>query len=73
VLGASHLGGLGRSDDAGRNRGGGSRDGQKTGDTRKIDYIFFSGNRAPVNGAAVDIIDTDSDHHMVVSTVQMRK
>jgi endonuclease/exonuclease/phosphatase (EEP) superfamily protein YafD len=54
------------------NRGGG-RDGGKTVDTRKIDYIFFSANRAPINGAAVDIIDTDSDHHMVVSTVQMRK
>jgi hypothetical protein len=55
------------------NRPPSSRDGQKTVDTRKIDYVFFSANRAPVNGAAVDIIDTDSDHHMVVSTVQMKK
>jgi hypothetical protein len=55
------------------NRHGNSRDGRMTGDTRKIDYVFFSANRAPVNGAAVDIIETDSDHHMVVSTVQMKK
>jgi hypothetical protein len=55
------------------NRPAGSRDGAKTNETRKIDYIFFSTNRAPVNGAGVDIIDTDSDHHMLVSSVQMKK
>ena len=57
------------------NRNGNSRNGRVTVDktSRKIDYIFFSANRAPVDGEAVDIIETDSDHHMVVSTVKMKK
>jgi endonuclease/exonuclease/phosphatase family metal-dependent hydrolase len=63
----------GRGDFVEYNRNGNGRNGDKTVDTRKIDYVFFSANRAPVDGAAVDIIDTDSNHHMVVSTVQMRK
>ena len=63
------------------NRNGGGRDGTATahadGDgtpfSRKIDYVFFSTNRAPIDGPAVDIIPTDSDHDMVVSTVRMKK
>lgn len=64
------------------NRSGGSRSGQdtatavtETGErfSRKIDYVFFSTNRAPLDGPAVDIIADDSDHDMLVSTVQMTK
>lgn len=64
------------------NRSGGSRNGQVTstavsdnGDTtsRKIDYVFFSTNRAPLDGPAVDITPDDSDHDMLVSTVNMAK
>ncbi len=63
------------------NRQGGSRDGQVTahavGDNgpyaKKIDYVFFSTNRAPINGAGVTITPTGSDHDMVISTVAMSK
>jgi hypothetical protein len=64
------------------NRSGGSRTGQvtstavsETGDTtaRKIDYVFYSTNRAPLDGPAVEITPDDSDHDMLVSTVQMKK
>lgn len=40
---------------------------------RKIDYVFFSTNRAPLNGPAVTVDPDGSDHDMVTSTVQMRK
>jgi hypothetical protein len=64
------------------NRSGGSRNGRETstaetetGDTtsRKIDYVFFSTNRAPLDGPAVELTPDDSDHDMLVSTVQMAK
>jgi endonuclease/exonuclease/phosphatase (EEP) superfamily protein YafD len=62
------------------NRPAGSRDGEATtdakpegGGARKIDYIFFSTNRAPINGDRANIVATDSDHNMVVSKVQMKK
>jgi endonuclease/exonuclease/phosphatase family metal-dependent hydrolase len=66
------------------NRSGGSRDGQTTAMTdddneagmvfkKKIDYVFFSTNRAAIDGPAVDIIPDDSDHDMVISTAKMRK
>lgn len=64
------------------NRSGASRNGRDTstaeddsGETssRKIDYVFFSTNRAPLDGPEVDIIPDDSDHDMLVSTVHMRK
>jgi endonuclease/exonuclease/phosphatase (EEP) superfamily protein YafD len=67
------------------NRSGPSRDGRNTahssgdhtdsgeGYDRKIDYIFFSSNRAPREGDAVDITTDASDHDMVTSLVRMRK
>ncbi|MEO8551494.1 MAG: hypothetical protein ABI678_16060 [Kofleriaceae bacterium] len=67
------------------NRDGASRQGQdtaessgdhtETGDSyaRKIDYVFFSTNRAPINGQNANITPDDSDHNMVTSTVQMKK
>jgi len=67
------------------NRSGGSRDGAVTAHadgsnttdgkpySKKIDYVFFSTNRAPRDGAGVNIIEDASDHDMVTSTVQMRK
>lgn len=67
------------------NRSGGSRDGRNTAHadgsntesgepySRKIDYVFFSTNRAAVDGPAVDIIRDASDHDMIVSTAHMRK
>lgn len=73
---APQLGGTG--DFTEYNRSGSSRDGKVTshpsdGAARKIDYVFFSTNRAPINGPAVDIIRDASDHDMVVSTVHMKK
>jgi hypothetical protein len=63
------------------NRTGAGRDGKDTahadGDgqpfSRKIDYIFFSTNRAPLDGPAVDIEKDSSDHDMLTSTAQMKK
>ena len=63
------------------NRSGGSRNGENTahadGDgtpfSRKIDYVMFSTNRAPIDGPGVNIVKDGSDHDMVTSTVQMRK
>jgi endonuclease/exonuclease/phosphatase family metal-dependent hydrolase len=67
------------------NRHGASRDGKVTahssgdhtesgmGFDRKIDYVFFSTNRAPLEGEAAQVTPDASDHDMVVSTVQMRK
>lgn len=67
------------------NRSGASRNGEVTSEadgsntesgepfSRKIDYVFFSTNRAPIDGPAVNVIPTASDHHMLVSTVHMRK
>ncbi len=65
------------------NRSGGSRAGrdtstsanEETGTTssRKIDYVFFSTNRAPLDGPEVGITPDDSDHDMLVSTVRMKK
>jgi hypothetical protein len=67
------------------NRSGGSRAGTETahsaadpvtgtpGSSRKIDYIFFSANRAPVDGPAVDVSPDASDHDMVTSLVSMKK
>jgi hypothetical protein len=65
------------------NRSGGSRSGRDTAtavdeetgksSSRKIDYVFFSTNRAPLDGPEVDIIPDDSDHDMLVSTVHMKK
>jgi endonuclease/exonuclease/phosphatase family metal-dependent hydrolase len=67
------------------NRSGASREGRNTahssgdhttsgdGYDKKIDYIFFSTNRAPREGDPVDITTDASDHDMLVSTVRMRK
>ncbi len=67
------------------NRSGGQRNGEVTAHSegngtesgepysRKIDYIMFSTNRAPIDGPAVQIIPDESDHDMLVSTVQMKK
>lgn len=66
------------------NRSGATRDGKVTAhsdDTndmgmafdRKIDYVFFSTNRAAINGPAVDIQTDASDHDMVTSTARMRR
>ncbi len=60
------------------NRSGSGRAGQETAhpdDTaaKKIDYILFSTNRAPIDGPAVDIIADASDHDMVISNVSMMK
>lgn len=67
------------------NRSGNSRTGQMTATadgsntedgqpySKKIDYVFFSTNRAPLDGPAVQVVDTASDHNMVTSTVMMRK
>jgi hypothetical protein len=67
------------------NRSGGSRDGEMTAHAdgsnsedgqpydKKIDYVFFSTNRAPLNGAKVQIIPDASDHDMVISSVDMKK
>ena len=41
--------------------------------SRKIDYIMFSTNRAPLDGPAVEITADDSDHDMLFSTVHMKK
>jgi hypothetical protein len=64
------------------NRGNGNtRDGRPTahatGDNgpyaKKIDYVFFSTNRVAVNGPAVAITATGSDHDMVVSSAMVKK
>jgi endonuclease/exonuclease/phosphatase family metal-dependent hydrolase len=41
--------------------------------TKKIDYVFFSTNRAPIDGPAVSLDKDQSDHDMLTSTAQMRK
>jgi hypothetical protein len=41
--------------------------------SKQIDYIFFSTNRAPINGDKATVRDDASDHHMVTATVQMKK
>jgi endonuclease/exonuclease/phosphatase (EEP) superfamily protein YafD len=41
--------------------------------SRKIDYLFFSTNRAPIDGPDVDLVDDASDHNMLTSAVQMKK
>ncbi len=64
------------------NRSGASRDGQMTAhadgdngvaDDKKIDYVFFSTNRAAIDGPAVDIKTDASDHDMLTSTARMRR
>jgi endonuclease/exonuclease/phosphatase family metal-dependent hydrolase len=67
------------------NRSGGSRDGEMTAHadgsnaedgqpySKKIDYVFFSTNRASLDGPNVNIIPDASDHDMVISTVNMKK
>ena len=67
------------------NRSGPSRNGRNTahssgdhtesgqGYDRKIDYIFFSTNRAPRDGELAQITTDASDHDMVTSMVRMRK
>jgi hypothetical protein len=77
--------GAGKGDFTEYNRNGAGRDGHDTAHadgshttdgqpySKKIDYIFFSTNRAPINGANVSIEPDSSDHDMVTSTVQMRK
>lgn len=40
---------------------------------KKIDYVFFSTNRAPVNGPNVSVTPTGSDHDMVISSVMMSR
>jgi endonuclease/exonuclease/phosphatase family metal-dependent hydrolase len=51
--------------------GSDSEDGQPF--SRKIDYVFFSTNRAPIDGPDVDLVDDASDHNMLTSAVQMKK
>lgn len=72
----------GRGDFTEYNRGNGNtRDGRPTAHAdgnngpyaKKIDYVFFSTNRAPVNGPAVAITPTGSDHDMVVSSASIKK
>jgi hypothetical protein len=48
-----------------------TEDGQPV--NKQIDYIFFSTNRAPIDGPAAIVKDDASDHHMVTATVQMKK
>ena len=67
------------------NRKGAGRDGANTATSdgsdspdgqpfsRKIDYVFFSTNRAPIDGPDVDIVNDASDHNMVTSTAHMKK
>ena len=66
------------------NRNGTSRDGHVTAHadadnetgmafSRKIDYVFFSTNRAAINGPAVEIKTDASDHDMLTSTARMRR
>jgi hypothetical protein len=40
---------------------------------KQIDYIFFSTNRAPIDGPPVKIEADSSDHDLVAATVHMRK
>ena len=79
----SSLGGSG--DFTEYNRSGPSREGRNTahssgdhtetgeGYDKKIDYIFFSDNRAPRDGELAEITTDASDHDMVTSMVRMRK
>lgn len=60
------------------NRTGSGRNGQVTAHpdetaAKKIDYVWYSTNRAPLDGPAVDVIADASDHDMVISTVRMKK
>jgi len=64
------------------NRSGATRDGRPTAHgngedigpyDKKVDYVFFSRNRAPLDGPAVTIKATGSDHDMVTSSVMMAK
>lgn len=67
------------------NRDGANRQGQDTAASdgshtedgqaysKKIDYVFFSTNRAPIDGQKPNISGDNSDHDMVTSTVQMKK
>jgi hypothetical protein len=67
------------------NRKGAGRDGANTATSdgsdaedgqpfsRKIDYLFFSTNRAPIDGADVDLVNDASDHDMLTSAVRMKK
>ncbi|HEY0189853.1 MAG TPA: endonuclease/exonuclease/phosphatase family protein, partial [Kofleriaceae bacterium] len=81
ALYAPQIGGTG--DFTEYNRGNGNtRDGQPTahatGDNgpyaKKIDYVFFSTNHAPVNnGPAVSITPTGSDHDMLISSALISK
>jgi endonuclease/exonuclease/phosphatase (EEP) superfamily protein YafD len=41
--------------------------------SKKIDYVFFSTNRAPIDGPDIDLVDDASDHDMLTSAVQMKK
>lgn len=59
----------------GRNTAHSSGDHTETGEgyDKKIDYIFFSDNRAPRDGELAEITTDASDHDMVTSMVRMRK
>ncbi len=75
----------GKGDFTEYNRSGATRDGRNTahssgdntetgeGYDRKIDYIFFSTNRAPIDGEVAQVTRDTSDHDMVTSVVRMRK
>ena len=75
----------GKGDFTEYNRSGSSREGRNTahssgdktesgeGYDRKIDYIFFSSNRAPRDGELAEVATDASDHDMVTSVVKMRK
>jgi hypothetical protein len=78
------LPGNGNGDFTEYNRPSGSREGATTAATsgdnsdgviykKKIDYVFFSTNRAPLDGPNVDVIQDASDHNMVISSVHMKK
>ena len=51
--------------------GSNTEDGQPF--SRKIDYVFFSVNRAAIDGPDVDLVNDASDHNMLTSTAQMKK
>jgi Endonuclease/Exonuclease/phosphatase family len=67
------------------NRKGAGRDGKVTATadgshtedglpySKKIDYVFFSTNRAPIDGPDVELVDDASDHDRLTSAVQMKK
>ena len=80
---ASELGGQG--DFTEYNRSGNSRNGQDTAHangantedgqpySKKIDYVFFSTNRAGINNGDAQIQKDTSDHDMLTSSTMMDK